>query len=443
MNVLPAIGTIFGSGLAAKVMSYGRSKSYVIACVLGIFGASFTFIENWYVFLFAKFVVGASIGLMGVTVARFIEEYVPLAWFGTSQAISLAFLQAGIFLATILGAILPDDEDNEALKDNLTYRIIFAVQPIMFILCIVLFYIFVRTDAPRFYIQRGQEDKAKAQIEKMYITNGNKEKINNIYLSEKKACTQTYTEVGEGAGGQVTMKQALWTDPQYTRSSWIAILIMAFQCLTGYYAIIAYSSNLLEKDFNNGDTRINARQGVFLINGFNLLGAICAIYFIAKVGRRKIILIGQGGIAVSLVGIAIVSTMESHEAHVALLALICIVAFLFQFTLGPLAPLYAAEVCTDVALGAVMITEDVVVLIQDFITPVLLSSPMQSVGVFLMYGLFSVFGFIFVYLYVPETMGLSEQEKREIFLPGAKAGRVLKNDEDCQAGYEHRSDATI
>ena len=210
----------------------------------------------------------------------------------------------------------------------------------------------------------------------MYITNGNKEKINNIYLSEKKACTQTYTEVGEGAGGQVTMKQALWTDPQYTRSSWIAILIMAFQCLTGYYAIIAYSSNLLEKDFNNGDTRINARQGVFLINGFNLLGAICAIYFIAKVGRRKIILIGQGGIAVSLVGIAIVSTMESHEAHVALLALICIVAFLFQFTLGPLAPLYAAEVCTDVALGAVMITEDVVVLIQDFITPVLLSSPM-------------------------------------------------------------------
>ena len=155
MNVLPAIGTIFGSGLAAKVMSYGRSKSFVAACVLGIFGASFTFIENWYVFLFAKFVVGASIGLMGVTVARFIEEYVPLAWFGTSQAISLAFLQAGIFLATILGAILPDDEDDEALKDNLTYRIIFAVQPIMFILCIVLFYIFVRTDAPRFYIQRG------------------------------------------------------------------------------------------------------------------------------------------------------------------------------------------------------------------------------------------------------------------------------------------------
>ena len=55
-----------------------------------------------------------------------------------------------------------------------------------------------------------------------------------------------------------------------------------------------------------------------------------------------------------------------------------------------------------------MITEDVVVLLQDFITPQLLSSPMQPVGVFLMYGLFSVAGLLFIYFYVPETKGLSE-----------------------------------
>ena len=92
MNTLPAIGTIFGSGAGAKLMGGGRARTFLIACSLGIFGSLFTFIMNWYVFLLAKFIVGASIGLMGVTVARYIEEYVPLAWFGTSQAISLAFL---------------------------------------------------------------------------------------------------------------------------------------------------------------------------------------------------------------------------------------------------------------------------------------------------------------------------------------------------------------
>jgi len=88
------------------------------------------------------------------------------------------------------------------------------------------------------------------------------------------------------------MKQALFTDERYKRSSWVAILIMAFQCLTGYYAIIAYSSNLLQDDFGSGENGISARQGVFLIAGCNLLGSFASIYLIFKVGRRTIFLIG-------------------------------------------------------------------------------------------------------------------------------------------------------
>ena len=88
--------------------------------------------------------------------------------------------------------------------------------------------------------------------------------------------------------------------------------------------------------------------------------------------------------------------------------LICAVAFLFQLTLGPLAPLYAAEVCTDIGLGMVMITEDIFVLLQDFVTPLLFSSPMQPTGVFFMFGVFSVIGFVYIYCSVPETCNFSE-----------------------------------
>lgn len=84
MNTLPAIGTIFGSGLGAKLIGSGRARGFIVAMLVGIFGTLFTFIQNWYVFLFAKFIVGAHIGMTGVTVARYIEEYVPVAWFETT-----------------------------------------------------------------------------------------------------------------------------------------------------------------------------------------------------------------------------------------------------------------------------------------------------------------------------------------------------------------------
>ena len=68
---------------------------------------------------------------------------------------------------------------------------------------------------------------------------------------------------------------------------------------------------------------------------------------------------------------------------------------------------------------------------------------MQPIGVFFMYGTFSIVGFMFIYFYVPETEGLNENERREIFWPGGIAGRKLRPDEACDVGYEHRSDITI
>ena len=127
MNTIPAVGLIFGSGLAGKFMSKGRKEAFVISCAVGIVGSSICLIEDWVVFLSAKFVVGISIGMTGVVVARYIEEYVPLKWFGISQAIALCFLQAGIFVAHIVGAILPDDDDHAALEANTSWRIIFSI----------------------------------------------------------------------------------------------------------------------------------------------------------------------------------------------------------------------------------------------------------------------------------------------------------------------------
>mmetsp|Transcript_4035 Transcript_4035/g.4900 ORF Transcript_4035/g.4900 Transcript_4035/m.4900 type:complete len:109 (-) Transcript_4035:1144-1470(-) len=108
MNTIPSVGTILGSIFGSLLIQRGRARAFVIAMLIGMGGSLLTLVANWPVFLVAKLVVGVSMGITGVLVARYIEEWVPLEWFGISQAISLTCLQLGVLLSTIMGLILPE-----------------------------------------------------------------------------------------------------------------------------------------------------------------------------------------------------------------------------------------------------------------------------------------------------------------------------------------------
>ena len=174
---------------------------------------------------------------------------------------------------------------------------------------------------------------------------------------------------------------------------------MVFQCLTGYYAIIAYSTHLLEDLSSGSENAITPRTGAILILLANLMGNMTSIWYIGKFGRRTVFISGQAIIAVSLAAVGILAI---YNLSGPLIIFICIVSFGFQLTLGPVVPLYAAEVCTDIALSAVMIAEDAVVLLQDFLTPVLIDTSLGPQGVFFIFSGFSIIGLVYVYLSIAE-----------------------------------------
>ena len=75
-------------------------------------------------------------------------------------------------MSTIIGVALPPDADPDKLAATENWIIIFAVQPILLVVTLILFYTLVRTDTPRFYIMQGDDEKAKEVIARIYVTKG-------------------------------------------------------------------------------------------------------------------------------------------------------------------------------------------------------------------------------------------------------------------------------
>ena len=46
-----------------------------------------------------------------------------------------------------------------------------------------------------------------------------------------------------------------------------------------------------------------------------------------------------------------------------------------------------------------------------------------------MFSVFSVFAVFFVYFFIAESKGLSDREKKALYIPGAKFGRKLREGE--------------
>ena len=87
------------------------------------------------------------------------------------------------------------------------------------------------------------------------------------------------------------------------------------------------------------------------------------------------------------------------------------------------------EVCCDIAMGFADSVLWLVILAETLTTKPLMESAIGSQGVFFMFGIFCAMGALFNYCFVAETKGLSELERKSLYIPGAKYGRKLRPEE--------------
>lgn len=215
---------------------------------------------------------------------------------------------------------------------------------------------------------------------------------------------------------------------------------MSFHVLTGYSAVLNFSNTIFKNAQEESGGGLTPRQGTYMVGLCNLLAAMTGIYTVRTFGRRTILLTGHVMITVLHVLIA-VSTMLGWST--VQIVLICTFIFVYMCTTGPCAMCYAAETCCDAGLAAVVFSRYFWETQESFTTETLMEWSPE--GTFFIFGGLSAVASVFIWFFVGETKGLSEKEKKELFMPGATWGRVLRHGETAvpELGAEHKSRRTL
>ena len=190
----------------------------------------------------------------------------------------------------------------------------------------------------------------------------------------------------------------------------------------------------------NGNKGINPRLGTIIVAGVLVLARFAAIYTMKYFGRRTLLLVGQSAITILLVLIAF-STMYGWDSIN--IVFICCFVFAFQTTINPVSWTYSIETCTDVSLSIMVCCDAAWGVILTLVFPTLDAWSFENT--MLIAAAIAGVSVVFIYFFIGETQGLSDKEKKEIFMPGANWGRALKDGEQPmpELGQEHKSRHTI
>lgn len=108
------LGMAFGAGFGGKIMKAGRRRALLWFFFVGAVGVSLSLIgiTKFYFMLAGRFILGFCNGLIGATVPRYIEEYVPLSYYTLVAVLFCVGQNFGTSLGMFDGLLLPHEYNN-------------------------------------------------------------------------------------------------------------------------------------------------------------------------------------------------------------------------------------------------------------------------------------------------------------------------------------------
>ena len=396
------IGCIFGALIAGGTADkYGRKKLLLLAAALFIISAFGTGAsESFNFFIIYRLIGGAGIGIASTMSPMYIAEITPKEIRGLFVSINQLTIVLGILAAQITNMLIAQPMPETAIIDGITmswnvqtgWRWMFWAE----LVPAGMFFLLMLTvpESPRFLAKVNKYD----QVSRILSRIGGSEYVRSALPQIKNSLIDT--------SPGITLKPLF--NKRIGPILLMGIILAAFQQWCGINVIFNYA----EEVFRSAGYSIDEMFINIVITGsVNLVFTIIAMGTVDRLGRRKLMLFGSSGLALSYFILGFFYFMEITGWPMLLLIITAI--GIYAMSLAPITWVVLSEIFPNRIRGVAMsiatlslwIASSLLVLTFPF-----LNLFFKTSGTFWVYCVICVAGFIYIKRNLPETKGKSLEE---------------------------------
>ena len=386
-------GCMFGAAFAGRVTDiFGRKKILIYVALIFVVTSVLTGLSGSFnTFILARFLGGLAVGAISMLSPMYIAEVSPAKHRGMLVSFYQFSIVFGILISYLINYLLRD-----AGVDNWRYMFYTGAIPSS-LFFLLLFFV---PETPRYLYRIGKEAEAFRILKKI---GGEAMAVGEIAeikesLKEKKG---RFRDLFKRENKQMML---------------VGLFLAVFVQVSGINAIVDYAPKIFITAGFKMDAALFSTFGLGLTN---VIFTFVSIYFIDKIGRRTMYIIGSSGMTVALLILSYMSFTGHFEGIFVLVVCILYLAF-FSGCIGPAFWTLVSEIFPNRMRGTAMIFPVVVQWLFNalmvWVFPAMLHG--FRTGTFLLIGLMAFLQLIFSVKWLPETKGKSLEEIEKIWTKG-------------------------